>query len=101
MSTDRELLELAAKAINGIYDSGTGCISLDGGIDYEQWEPLDDAGDAFRLAAALQFSVDFENGSVWGAGDLDMTRLGKVSVEQPCFRRAIVEAAAEIGRSMP
>ena len=88
--TDRELLELAAKAA---------CFSSDD-IDYE-WNPLTDDGDALRLAVKLNinitnsaFGVDATmTGSAisfegWGADRLSATR------------RAIVRAAAAIGSAM-
>lgn len=107
---DRELLELAAKAA-GL--SGNWQRELDENqenwrfiVPYQNpglatgyyWNPIADDGDALRLAAALKFTVDFESGAVWGAGDLDETRLGHATADEPCMRRAIVRAAAEIGR---
>lgn len=100
MSTgDWELLELAAKAA-GVKDF-VFCDETGSPFDaLGYWNPLDCDGDALRLAAALKFTVDFESGAVWGAGDLDETRLGHTTADEPCVRRAIVRAAAEIGRRM-
>ncbi len=100
---DRELLRLAAKAAgwelrphsNGWFLCGQGREFL-----WLAWNPLIDDGNALRLAAALKFTVDFESGAVWGAGDLDETCLGHTTADEPCMRRAIVRAAAEIGRRM-
>ena len=53
MNTDRELLELAAKAAGLNYSFEYGCYFDD---EYEQgcdWNPLDDDGDALRLAVKL------------------------------------------------
>lgn len=94
---DRELLELAAKYY--VPESFRGNENYLRGL-LETWNPLKDDGDALRLAAALKFTVDFENGAVWGAGDLDEKRLGHTTADEPCMRRAIVRAAAEIGRRM-
>ncbi|MCY1376382.1 hypothetical protein D9M69_638690 [compost metagenome] len=105
MSTDRELLELAAKAA-GIgpvlcYETSRNCLRIGDRKSYRLWRPLTFGGDTLQLAGKMKFTLDFENGTVWGAGDLDMTALGKTSDKQPCMKRAIVRAAAEIGRSMP
>lgn len=107
---DRKLLELGAKAagLKVFWGHAGSCQyktdklyrELTGRTMYTapEWNPLTDDGDAFRLAAALQLTVDFERGVVWGVGDLDETCLARVSKEQPCMRRAIVLAAAEIRR---
>lgn len=100
---DRELLELAAKAA-GIPVTPD-CHIPSGGlwlfnVDVDRvWNPLADDGDALRLAATLKLTVDFERGVVWGAGHLDDTCLGRVEDDEPSMRRAIVRAAAEIGRT--
>lgn len=58
--TDRELLELAAKA-GGIQLTGRTYCELYETADQEKrwWNPLQDDGDALRLAADLKFSVIF------------------------------------------
>jgi len=53
----------------------------------EEWNPLEDDGDAFRLAVRLRIEVIH-----------DVTSLGDPFL---AYRRAIVRAAAEIGRAMP
>jgi hypothetical protein len=78
--TDRELLELAAKAVR---------------IE-RQWNPIFDDGDALRLAAKLAMCVDFMDGRVI-AGELSEV---VIDFEDEDYRRAIVRAAAEIGRVM-
>lgn len=57
--SDRELLELAAKAIGGTFDHGADCITMDG-IEYQQWDPSEDDGDAMGLAVKLGMTVDFD-----------------------------------------
>lgn len=101
--TDQELLELASKAI-GLEEAKMR-------IEFNQWNPLDDDGDALRLAVKLGIDV------VWAdIGDgphvLTGNRLGPFSIEKlpirmfafdkelAATRRAIVHAAAEIGRGM-
>ena len=109
--TDRELLELAAKA------AGVAGFWVDDGLNTGSnatpavWNPLDDDGDALRLAVKLGIDV------VWAdIGDgphvLTGNRLGPFSIEKlpirmfafdkelAATRRAIVRAAAEIGKGM-
>ena len=52
MKTDRELLELAAKAAVIPYKA-----LPHSGSCWEKWDPLNDDGDALRLAVALCFNV--------------------------------------------
>ena len=107
---DRELLEMAAKAagigLSGFSDSDFGLMveRSDGGW----WDPLDDDGDAFRLAAYLRLevipgkhagdgcSVNSRRHEIPG---ITVFRDSKDMAEQ--MRRAILMAAAEIGKSMP
>lgn len=116
--TDRELLELAAKAagINAVHEftyecDGTrsgpcirGLWNRDrGGV----WNPLTDDGDALRLAVKLRLMVH-------GIGTVILDGVHVQSAEHPAIcmevcegnddpyaatRRAIVRAAAEIGRT--
>lgn len=106
--TDRELLELAAKA-NGFQVRGWvgDRLVFFNPITHsaeETWNPLNDDGDALRLAAGLLMSIE-----IYGDEDhffeVDCGG-GSESFydkwEAPAaFRRAIVRAAAEIGRAMP
>ena len=93
--TDRELLELAAKAC-GLEEAKLR-------IEFNQWNPLTDDGDALRLAVQLRLEIGFPSEDcVWSFG-----RFGEVCKERPepypyaATRRAIVRAAAEIGRTTP
>ena len=111
--TDRELLELAAKAagialkpmqINNVTYQGDDRF-IGYMADPEQWlrgwfNPLTDDGDALRLAVRLEMDVSLglrgaviEQGHGHKVQDLDD--------DDPyaAARRAIVRAAAEIGRS--
>ncbi len=54
--TDRELLELAAKAAGYAYKPANRCIVVDGLP--VKWDPLTDDGDALRLAVKLGLSVE-------------------------------------------
>lgn len=107
MSTDRELLEMAAKAA-GL--DGTYC-ELVGGVpalyvktdSLGMWAPLEDDSDALRLAVKLRISIDMDEQYVFGVRDRE-SGLGMCECwnDDPhaATRRAIVRAAAEIGRSM-
>jgi hypothetical protein len=106
--TDRDLLELAAKAIhlpenysNEAYMRGW----------YSQWNPLTDDGDALRLAVKLRMRVILtgciERGFAFVQVDYPIER-GELSCleeesngdHEADTRRAIVRAAAEIGKAM-
>lgn len=103
--TDKELLELAAKAIGGTVDHGAGCITMDG-IEYEQWNPLEDSGDALNLAVQLGLEVKVDLCD-------DTTRVNECDCEflvehkhfdggaEVATRRAIVRAAALISNYVP
>jgi hypothetical protein len=101
--TDKELLELAAKTIG---------LKLQynylGGRDANQpWDPLENDGDALRLAVKLQIHMaKYDNyvsacqlGPAWGSEVVVWDH------EEPdpyaATRRAITRAAAEIGKAMP
>jgi hypothetical protein len=107
--SDRELLELAAKAAGHklewhIPKTGSDEPHIEG-ID---WNPLTDDGDALRLAVRLNLQVepDSFNGDTIVVGNLAPGRPLKCATEphkddpQAATRRAITRAAAEIGRSM-
>ena len=112
--TDRELLELAAKAagykIQGDVDymiaqpdhrKGGYVIRNDLGGD-SCWNPLTDDGDALRLAVKLKFLVDVcLDQSEAGNSDCDyQCELHRNSDPYAATRRAIVRAAAEVGKGM-
>lgn len=100
--TDRELLELAAKAAgieikyNYLGTQDARCA----------WYPLDDDGDALRLAVKLGIAVqchlhDGEGYALAGAGEIpNAVDIRPNDDPYAATRRAIVRAAAEIGRAM-
>ena len=112
---DRELLELAAKAAK--YDVYWGHRShqlvwngKDGGHEYPEpvfWNPLTDDGDALRLAVKLnidlRFYPDSEITEPWVETAADGGNADEALSPDPyaATRRAIVRAAADIGRTMP
>ena len=96
--TDRELLEWAAKAA-GLQNAkpAMGCGIVHGGGMY--WNPLADDGQALRLAVALGLVVDCSRPS---AGPPFYSHLhAEIAMKDrdAATRRAIVRAAAEIGRA--
>lgn len=114
--SDRELLELVAKA------AGIECDGFDEDLGrdvwwlpdlsrYGPWGPLDDDGDALRLVAKLKLSVCYHHEDDNPAVTV-MVPVGwherffecHEPISDDCSaatRRAIVRAAAEIGRAMP
>ena len=99
MTTDRELLEMAAKAARYQYAKHGGYIVVDGIPG--NWNPLTDDGDALRLAVKLEIELWFGNGGLNAYGmSMDIE---EDYGEDPAAatRRAIVRAAAEIGKAMP
>lgn len=106
--TDRELLELAAKAagIQGRYEFGVIWCKNPFGDEYG-FNPLNDDGDALRLAVKLGIQpvpADDRCEAQWWGGPLGTTQ-GSVSVitnsdRYIATRRAIVLAAAEIGQAV-
>ena len=107
--TDRELLEWAAKAIGCIYSCST-LFSEQDEIDF--WNPLEDDGDALRLAIKLGLMIVVwreEKMSYAGeekmsyAGNEDWEGIFEKHQDSPAVatRLAIVRAAAAIGRRMP
>jgi hypothetical protein len=103
MRTDRELLELAAKA------SGVEIKCVIGDTfwtpDGLTWNPITDDADAFRLAVKLGLAVEIDNCD-------DATRVSEAGCDliakhmhfdggpEAATRRAILRAAAEIGAQL-
>jgi hypothetical protein len=98
--SDRELLELAAKAA-GVELTDADRAAWLNKSSYG-WNPRDDDGDALRLAVKLRLELGFPSENcVWSFGRSG--RLCKECHEHDPYaatRRAIVRAAAEIGRNM-
>ena len=86
-ASDRELLEMAAKAagVDGQwsdYHNGI-CYSKKGSLDMHVWRPLTDDGEALRLAYALGMQLNLDD-----CNDIND------------LRTEIVRAAAAIGSAM-
>lgn len=105
--TDRELLELAAKAagIQGRYELGVIWCKNPFGDEYG-FNPLNDDGDALRLAVKLRLQVtpgtyNSDEFTVYRAGYAECHEHVHYQQDQcAATRRAIVRAAAEIGRAV-
>lgn len=116
MKTDKELLQLAAKAV-GIkcdevgpfvmrkeWEQFFGCAGEFREVKHE-WNPLDDDGQALRLAVDLGLCVDISNG--FDCTTIDYFANNDASLceqhgsdKHAATRRAIVRAAAAIGEQM-
>ena len=101
MMTDREMLELAAKAAGIEHLSSEYCVSGPELWDIERkrwWRPLTNDGDALRLAVQLGFSV--EPGRCWHSHYGPAFGEDVLGGVMAATRRAIVRAAAQIGAQM-
>jgi len=117
--TDRELLELAAKAAGIVGSWEVDAYSVQGreyfNVPYDnhnmlsgfEWNPLRDDSDAFRLAVKLRIDVHHSTTMVVAERDTAFDRF-EVAVAElkgdddfSATRRAIVRAAAGIGKAMP
>lgn len=99
--TDRELLAMAAKARDSLgYIEGQGWIEIKpDGSRGAWWNPLEDDGDALRLAVKMNINV-FIYDDETSTGTLGVVAKNWGSKEA-ATRRAIVRAAAAIGKEMP
>ena len=99
--TDRELLELAAKAAGVEHPGGEHCVNGPALWDIEHkrwWRPLTNDGDAMRLAVQLGFVV--EPGKCWHSHYGPVFGEDVLMGVMAATRLAIVRAAAEIGAQM-
>ena len=97
MTDDRELLQLAAKAGGYQYMPANGCIVVDGIPG--RWNPLEDDGDALRLAVKLKlcFGPNFDGDLAVCFGDNGRNITEAFGADHyAATRRAITRAAAEI-----
>lgn len=103
MKTDRELLELAARA-DGYREAGINKAYTDGLLG--NWNPLADDGDALRLAVKLRLTVSWDrfDDEDYATATPPHTHQGyDCMVSQDPYastRRAITRAAAAIGEGM-
>ena len=98
--TDREELEFAAKAAGYVHQVSP--------IDPQRyrpqywtgWNPLTDDGDALRLAVKLEIDVVHAFGTRTAVAENTSGYAAEGQDPYAATRRAIVRAAAEIGRNM-
>lgn len=108
--TDRALLEKAAKAAgfdtprfnDGSLGRGVGISTETGPYCQRLWNPLNDDGDALRLAVKLRLRVDVYGYRVKVSRGSLVEADEKFDVGDPyaATRRAIVRAAAAIGEHL-
>ena len=111
---DKELLELSAKAAGidlrmyegMVVQPGTGLVVVNAKTGLK-WNPLTDDGDALRLAVKLNIELEFLGQGRTLALPKNLHRqiqdvVHETDKDNPyaATRRAIVRAAAEIGRGM-
>ena len=97
--TDRELLELAAKAAGyewGYEDTGALFVFVP---QAREWNPLTDDGDALRLAVKLEINICFGANYVI-ANDVQNPTVNNANDPYAATRRAIVRAAAEMAKEI-
>jgi hypothetical protein len=111
---DKELLRLAAKAVgieavkdpNGVMRDCTGSSPLMNIFSAPEWNPITDDGDALRLAVKLHITPGFTTAYVITGVEVLKEYTGQIIQERldanpyAATRRAIVRAAAEIGKAM-
>lgn len=100
-TTDRELLELAAKVM--LLTGGEYCEpSHEPTLWFRGaffWQPLTDDGDALRLAVACGFELRLSKGMIVNSDGMCIRQFTPGDMGD--LRRAIVLAAADIGRVLP
>lgn len=109
--TDRELLEMAAKAagIDIYFDEDGDCYRVKASGNRHYWHPLSYDGDALRLAVKLRIKFRYNEALgqalAWTGGVPDFEAHASIEDfgrdEVAATRRAIVRAAAEIGKAIP
>ena len=96
--TDRDLLKFAARAAGYVVEFIGDDAYRNGQMG--RWDPLEDDGDAFRLAVDLKLELLLGSNAVVTEKDNHETRIEFVWHENDphALRRAIVMTAAEIGK---
>lgn len=110
MSTDSQLLEQAAKAAGHEWQwfGANFNVRRPDGL-WGQWNPITDDGDALRLAVTCKLTVCTDGDATVSACEAFKPETGAFATQSvsecadknAATRRAIVRAAAEIGRAMP
>ncbi|NMY32651.1 hypothetical protein HBR94_14205 [Pseudomonas sp. WS 5412] len=102
--SDQQILELAAKAA-GIspvlcFESARNCLRIGDRESYRLWRPLEDDGDALRLAIKLGICIVFmeDHDSVGAEHSVHGVMIIE-AMDDFGTRRAIVRAAADIAKA--
>jgi len=99
--TDKELLEFAAKAVNIKLYWHLNKPYRRPEIEYmDVWNPLVDDGDALRVAVCLYITPHIDNNLTDAESKLGFSTETYFNDPYAATRRAIVRAAAEIGKSV-
>lgn len=111
MKTDRELLELAAKAagLRSEWSDVAGCMNLYADSAFKvrtgRWDPKRENLDAFKLAVKLRLDINFYEGSQYVCvTDYLCDHSSSTDYTDDRYRDvrlAILDCAAQIGESMP
>lgn len=113
--SDRELLEFAAKAAgieiewftakvwdgfrDGYFDATDGSgVFVAGNVE---WDPLTDDGDALSLAVKLNMAISIHDNHCTACAQTGFMRTVQDMPTDAATRRAIVLAAAAIGKDLP
>lgn len=108
--TNKELLEYAAKASGMRLDSWKWFGApvpyfvrlYEGAPTMERWNPLTSDGDALRLVVKLGMALNIRRNDVFAGNGMHGVKETMDSFDPyDATRRAIVRAAAEIGKAMP
>jgi hypothetical protein len=98
--SDRELLEAAAKAA-GYWAAEFNCPA---NLPHKNWNPITDSGDAFELAVKLRLTINcsYDDVTLCGQEFTQKEVFIERNGEDPlaATRRAIVRAAAELGKEI-
>jgi len=99
--TDKELLELAAKAVRLPECGWMGpAFMYVKENTFTDWNPLTDDGDALRLAVKLQMTIHIDGNLTDVQTGMEFSTEAHFDNPYAATRRAIVIAAAEIGKTL-
>lgn len=103
-AADRELLELAARAIGAQFEEvdgeGYGNLHFEDGSTVYSWNSLQFSGDALELAVQLRLEIRPDADKVTAAGNGVWEEVQAGGDRLSATRLAIVRAAAEIGKAI-
>jgi hypothetical protein len=109
--TDKELLELAAKSAGYVITNWdykdlyhgwmpVRRIDNENGWETTGWNPLTDDGDALRLAVKLKMTIHIDGNLTDVQTGMEFSTEAHFDDPYAAIRRAIVRAAAEIGKTL-